>query len=105
LGEPGATGLRAVRIDRAPELAARLPTSDLESVSEALQFYPRTELGWSVLPVGRAEYMKALESRMETEDVRGEISDLQKAQFQEDRPHVEHLRETIKSVLTSSRYG
>jgi len=88
-----------------PGLVARLPTRDLECVFEALQLYPQTEFGWSILPVGREDFLKTIESRMEIEDVRNEISDVQKAMFQEDRSHVEQLRATIRSDCTARRYG
>lgn len=71
------------------ELWLAAPAKDLEEVFLILTLYPHTDVGWQILPLSRAPYMRdGLE--------RAEIGDIHQRQFQEDRPHVEFLRAKIR---------
>ncbi len=70
-------------------LMAVTKPEDLGHVYEILFLYPQTEIGWSILPAGRAPFLNPEHSRKEAFDV-------DRRQYQEDRPHVEYLRDLIR---------
>lgn len=70
-------------------LMEAVSADELERVYDVLSMYPVTELGWSILPPSRSPYLQSGMSREEEADVEGR-------QFQEDRKHVELLRESIR---------
>ena len=74
------------------ELLKEVAPDELERVYDVLTMFPVTEVGWSVLPSGRATYVTPDMSREDEADV-------ERRQFQEDRSDVEHLRELIRPTV------
>ena len=70
-------------------LLAAIKSEDLFWVADVLATYPQTEIGWTILPVSRKPYQRPDLDRYESEDV-------DRRQYQEDRTHVEFLRERIR---------
>lgn len=99
-GELSSHGLMKALLDYSAEDRSELDrvivTIKIEAVWEVWRTltatYPRTELGWSILPVTRSAFLKdGLGSR--------EISDIRIIPFQEDQPHVEYLGALLCSLI------
>lgn len=83
--------LEYARDDRSALEKLIMATSDqnLEWVYDVLTTYPQTDVGWEILPASRTPFL-----RPDLE--RHELADVEQRQYQDDRPHVEYLRNRIR---------
>ena len=77
--------------NRAFDLLAQVPDQRLLDLRDCFSVYPVTDYGWALLPEKRPAIDEGL--------TLGERGDVQRRQYQEDRPFVEKCREQLRERL------